>query len=307
MLKALLILLLAAPTAPAPAESAESSGMAVLDLVLKGGVDKNVGDMLNEIILARLNESGKFGTVLGGSDIKDLLTLEEQKTALGCEDDSCLAQLGGALGVPYLFTSSLGTFGGKFILTLKLTSVDEAVVLARRSEIIQNDAALLEKLPQLISDMVEETMAKKAEAAAAEAGTAPKSSTASAEPPKTKPKTKAAASAKTTPVPAKESTAAPTTSKSKRPLYKKPMAWTGLGLLFAAGAVGIGMNQPELGSLEDYGQSYQLSDPASGQNDPLTWEEFNAAVVNRQWTNIAGTSLGGLGLGLIIYSIGWGS
>ena len=70
MLSLLFQTLLLTQTATGPAHSSEKPGMAVLDLALKGGVDKNVGDMLNELVLARLNESGRFGTVLGGSDIK---------------------------------------------------------------------------------------------------------------------------------------------------------------------------------------------------------------------------------------------
>ena len=41
-----------------------------------------------------------------------MLSMEQQKQALGCDDDSCLAQLGGALGVPYLFSADVGALGG---------------------------------------------------------------------------------------------------------------------------------------------------------------------------------------------------
>ncbi|MBM65800.1 MAG: hypothetical protein CMH55_06170, partial [Myxococcales bacterium] len=290
MLATLLSMIIMAP----PAEPSEKPGMAVLDLALKGGIDKNVGDMLNELVLARLNESGRFGTVLGGSDIKDLLTLEEQKTALGCEDDSCLAQLGGALGVPYLFTSSLGTFGGKFILTLKLTSVDDAEVLARRSEIIPDEVQLLEKLPLLIRNMVAEGLepraaeqgkgggeaANKASSpkAATPAPVAKKATAQKSTPEKASPKQAPAMPSTTTGPAARPQKEAAPSASTTRPIYRRPLAWTGLLLLAGGGIVGIGVNGSELGDLRDYGDAYRRNEPLSSSDgqgsNGLTWQEF---------------------------------
>ena len=317
MLSLLFQTLLLTQTATGPAHSSEKPGMAVLDLALKGGVDKNVGDMLNELVLARLNESGRFGTVLGGSDIKDLLTLEEQKNALGCEDDSCLAQLGGALGVPYLFTSSLGTFGGKFILTLKLTSVDDAEVLARRSEIIPDEGQLLETLPVLIQAMVTEGLKPLS-------SQAPESPQASVAAPETQQGTEPPRQA-TTPsevpkspkiekIPPPESKDLGTTSPAnRRPAYQRPVLWLGLALLGAGTTVGIAMNSPELGDLESYGQAYQKNEVPTSIYDEdehpesPTWQQFSQIVEARQRKNMIGTTLGGLGLAFFVYSLGWGS
>ena len=41
--------------------------------------------MLNESVLERLSRSKQFGTVIGGSDLREMMSLEEQKAALGCE------------------------------------------------------------------------------------------------------------------------------------------------------------------------------------------------------------------------------
>ena len=45
-----------------------------------------------------------------------------------------------------MFTSSLGAFGGKFIINLKLISVEEATVKARASRVVKDEAAILEAL-----------------------------------------------------------------------------------------------------------------------------------------------------------------
>src|SRR4051794_21934292 len=49
--------------------------------------------------------------VISESDIGALLGLERQKLMVGCDDDACLAQIGGALGVEYLLTSEASRVG----------------------------------------------------------------------------------------------------------------------------------------------------------------------------------------------------
>ncbi len=129
-------------------------GIAALDLVAVKGVDPAVARLLNEAMLSRLKASGRFRSVLGSSDLKALLTMEQQKAALGCEDDSCLAELGGALGVPLLFSADVGAVGGKFLLNLKILHVEEARVVDRRTTIYANEGELLEGLHAAVDAVV---------------------------------------------------------------------------------------------------------------------------------------------------------
>ena len=87
-----------------------------------------------------------------------MMSLEEQKAALGCEADSCLAELGGALGVPLMLSSSLGTFAGNYILNLKLISVEDAKVLARSSRVVKDETKLLDELTASLDQIVSEGM-----------------------------------------------------------------------------------------------------------------------------------------------------
>jgi hypothetical protein len=54
------------------------------------------------------------------------------KSILGCEEEGCIAQLGGALGVPRMIAPTLGELGDDYLITLKITDVDEAKVLVRK-------------------------------------------------------------------------------------------------------------------------------------------------------------------------------
>ena len=80
--------------------SAEKPGLAALDIKASHGVPPELAQLMGEILLSELKSSGQFGSVLGSSDMQAMLDLEQQKTVLGCDEDSCLAQLGGALGCP---------------------------------------------------------------------------------------------------------------------------------------------------------------------------------------------------------------
>jgi len=129
-------------------------GIAALDLVAVKGVDPAVARLLNEAMLSRLKASGRFSSILGSSDLKAMLSMEQQKAALGCGDDSCLAELGGALGVPLLFSADVGVVGGRFMLNIKILKVDEARVADRRTSIYANEGELLEGLHAAIDGVV---------------------------------------------------------------------------------------------------------------------------------------------------------
>ncbi|MBM66384.1 MAG: hypothetical protein CMH55_09140 [Myxococcales bacterium] len=146
-------MLLVASGDAAPVEE-EKPGIVALDLVAVTGVKKGVARLLNEAMLSRLKASKRFSNVLGSSDFKAMLTLEQQKAALGCDDDSCLAELGGALGVPFLFGADVGVVGGRFLLNVKILRVDEATVADRRTTIYGSEGELLEGLDAAVDAVV---------------------------------------------------------------------------------------------------------------------------------------------------------
>ena len=147
------------PSQPVPAKSVveagdQRPGIAALDLVAVKGVDAASARILNEVILSRLKASNRFSTIIGSSDIVAMLSMEEQKQALGCDDDSCLAQLGGALGVPFLFSADVGALGGRLVLNLKILQVDEARVAERTTQMFADEAALLDGVNTAVDQLV---------------------------------------------------------------------------------------------------------------------------------------------------------
>jgi hypothetical protein len=283
------LILVAAPAAePQP----ELPGLAVLDLQIKKGVESSAGEMLNDLILDLLGRSGRFSSVIAGSDIREMISMEQQKQALGCDDDSCLAELGGALGVPLMFTSSLGAFGGKFIINLKLISVEEATVKSRASRVVNDEAAILEALPAMLEQIQLEGLGE------AKVASSPKVAP--------KPKQKAATVATKPKNDEKAPPAATDPAQAKRPLFKRPMTYIGLSTALVGVVVGVALNSPDRGDLASTYNAYRTGQRYEDDEAPMSAKEFNAVVAERTLHNIIGTSLGSVGVSMILYSMIWG-
>ena len=127
------ILLIAAPESaePAPTASTLKPDLVVLALRPGPGVSVDLAEVLGEVLLVNLGQSGVFHQITSSADLQSMLDLEQQKDVLGCEDDSCLAQLGGTLGVPYMLRCRIGQVGQRYVVTLHLIGVDDARVVAR--------------------------------------------------------------------------------------------------------------------------------------------------------------------------------
>ena len=162
----LLCLVLAANAAAA---APVKPGVAVTEVRAIHGIEPSLAQVLNEVLLARLKESGVFSSVIGGSDIAAMVDMEQQKAALGCDDTNCLAELGGALGVPYLIDSSLSKVGGQFVLTLKILAVEDAKVAARKVAMVKDEAQLIASLEKIIPEALSGLVQDKAPAAQAPA------------------------------------------------------------------------------------------------------------------------------------------
>jgi hypothetical protein len=108
---------------------AEKSRLAVLDLQDKG-VGPEVASLLTSVASNRLSEIGIF-QVISREDIKNMLSHQQDQILLGCVDESCLVQIGGALGAENLVAGAVGKVGEKYIIGLQRIDVRGAKVVKR--------------------------------------------------------------------------------------------------------------------------------------------------------------------------------
>ena len=110
------------------------------------GVKKGIAESITGIVANELDKLGAF-KVIGLDDIQELLNIEQQKQMVGCDEASCAAEIGGALGAELFVQGSVGKLGEIYLLDMKVIRIEEAKVEARVSREVKGD----------ISKLIEET------------------------------------------------------------------------------------------------------------------------------------------------------
>jgi hypothetical protein len=265
------------PVQDTEADEDRENGLAVMDLKLATGIDPSIGVLLNETIITKLDASGRFGSIISGADMRDMVDLETQKQALGCEQDSCLAELGGALGVPYMMVSNLGRFGTQFILNIKLVAVEESKVVARVNKILKDEAAVLAALPEALDEIVDLGLGEEEE---------------------DEPVAAVAAAAATQPVAPKTGTSL-SPPGATRPMYKRPLLWAGVTLLGA----GTGIGFASQANVIERGNTYHgLRDNASTKQFDDAYIAWQGAQEEHGTNAMLATSMMVVGTGLAAYA-----
>jgi TolB-like protein len=158
--------------AAVPAQAAPAGGkakIAVTDIKTVQGVAQGTATILSDIVVSEVARAGY--SVISQSDIDAMLGFEKKKAMLGCsEETSCLAEIGGALGVEYLVTGQVGKIGTRFRISLLVVDARRAVVVARAAEFTDADEdALARTSEEIVARLLKEVGALRQASAAAAA------------------------------------------------------------------------------------------------------------------------------------------
>jgi len=124
-----------------PAAAKERVKIAVLDVV-STGVDANVAPLLSEVLTSEVHALKRFD-VIAGSDIAALIGFEKQRDLVGCTDEACMAEIGGALGVDQILVAHVGKIGSTFLVNVKLIDIRNTKVVDRVSETVKGEIDVL--------------------------------------------------------------------------------------------------------------------------------------------------------------------
>jgi hypothetical protein len=143
LLAALLALALAAPLK-----------VAVMPLVSGEGVPGKTAEALTESVTAEVRRRSG-GQVITQAEVTTLLSLEQQKSMLGCQNDACFAEIGGALGVERVVSGDLSRLGESWLLHLKLLDPGKAQVLANSDRRLRGGTIddVLDALPAMVAEL----------------------------------------------------------------------------------------------------------------------------------------------------------
>lgn len=115
---------------------------AVLDLAAGEGITVERARSLTEVV------TGEVGThldcaVLSRAEIEALMDFEVGRQAGGCDTDSCIAELGEALGVSRLVLGTVQRVDDDVLVSLRLVDMETMRVLRRVTDATRRDDALL--------------------------------------------------------------------------------------------------------------------------------------------------------------------
>ncbi len=134
----------------APAVAQEQVAVAVMEFTSKGGVDQDQMDALGDMMANEIRNMGPY-RVIGKSDIRAALQLEQQRSLLGCDGTSCIAEVGGALGVRWVVLGNISLFGKTYLMNLKMMDAANVTVASSVSRTVKGEQ---DKLIELLPDAV---------------------------------------------------------------------------------------------------------------------------------------------------------
>lgn len=147
------MLLVAAPAVALAAAGAKTK-VAVMDVRNVQGVAEGTATILTDIVVSDIARAGH--EVISKGDIAAMVGFEKQKQVLGCGDEtSCLAEIGGALGVDYMITGQVGQIGTQYRISLLLVDTKKARVAARAAEFCgQNEDELVRAAQATVAQLL---------------------------------------------------------------------------------------------------------------------------------------------------------
>lgn len=133
---------------------AAPSRIAVLPLAAPDGIPERTAAALSEAVTAETRRASG-ADVITQREIQSVLTLEKQKEMLGCTSESCMAELGGALGADRLVTGDVSKVGESLLVHLRLVDVTKVRVTAQSDRRLKGGTLddLLDVLPAMVREL----------------------------------------------------------------------------------------------------------------------------------------------------------
>ncbi len=148
------VALVAGAGSRATAQEEEMPALVVMDFQAAGGVSEKVAQDVVRQVVTTASASEAFRNVVSGEDIQSMLSLEAQKQLCGVGSESCLAEIGGALGAEFMVTGTLSKTGKTLVLQMNLLAVNEAKVINRVSRKLESEAEILEEVPRATIELL---------------------------------------------------------------------------------------------------------------------------------------------------------
>jgi hypothetical protein len=118
----------------------------VLNLQGKGlpDTEKEIPELLTETLAGELATASGCH-VISQQDVGQMLNFEASKAECSDGNDSCLAEIGTALGADRVVGGAVGKIGSEFVISARLLDVEKGTVDARAEQAVSGDPAQLRR------------------------------------------------------------------------------------------------------------------------------------------------------------------
>lgn len=129
------------------------NGIAVLD-IRGNNLDENLLPTLTELMTAEIDNLGIY-KVIAGRDVEAMLGFESKRIVMGCDDASCLAEIGGALGVDRIVNTQIGRVGAVYVVNIKVINIKRVDTEGRVYETVKGgDEALISTITRSVDRLL---------------------------------------------------------------------------------------------------------------------------------------------------------
>jgi len=101
-------------------------------------VSPQIVAVLDGLVTGEIDAARRF-LVISASDMNAMIGFEKLKSAVGCDDVVCAAEIGGALGVDFLLAGSVSRLGDQIYVQLTLIDIRGSAVVRRGRGAVHDD------------------------------------------------------------------------------------------------------------------------------------------------------------------------
>jgi TolB-like protein len=126
--------------AASPSVAQHRPRIAVMPLKAKR-IQKDIVSIMDALLVSQVSRLGQFD-VISAADIQAMLEAEGMKDALGCNEVTCAAEIGGALNARSTLAGTVGKLGSTIVINLTLFDNEKMTALRRANVEVKNDEDL---------------------------------------------------------------------------------------------------------------------------------------------------------------------
>ncbi|HSW60489.1 MAG TPA: hypothetical protein VLJ60_06790, partial [bacterium] len=140
------------------AQSLAAERIVVWNLSPQSGVTEKESSTVTAILIGEIARISKMD-VISEKEIKSAIMTEETRKSCIADDNSCIAEIGAALGSPYSVTGTISRMGGYWVVSIQLLDVQKVEVKSRVSKKFKgSESKLLESVTPLVCELFNDTV-----------------------------------------------------------------------------------------------------------------------------------------------------